>query len=243
MRFRVWELDGEAPRRSAGGSIATMQAIAARCASSASPATRPGVERRARIPVIEEGCRASAAAPRGFAALVTAPAPRGSTSGPRTGPASARRRPAAGATIPRVRRLRPHDGRLLPPEPAHDGTWTTRSEARTASRDGWKRRRRPEPSNPADVQARRALGEAAPGRRIQQVLLQRERHHVRGTRERARRSVSTPSREGPCGARSRSPRRSRRTSGTRKGSSPGSNGRPTARAPGRSWRSRGPRCG
>ena len=101
VRFRVWEADGEAPRRGAGD-------LSRRCRRSPLDARPPRRRRRhdralsgaPRIPVIEEGCRASAAAPRGFAALVTAPAPRGSSSGPRTGPASARRRPAAGATIP-----------------------------------------------------------------------------------------------------------------------------------------------
>mmetsp|Transcript_5705 Transcript_5705/g.25363 ORF Transcript_5705/g.25363 Transcript_5705/m.25363 type:complete len:263 (+) Transcript_5705:132-920(+) len=93
--------------------------------------------------------------------------------------------PRRGRRSLRVRRLRPHDGRLLPPEPAHDAGLGRLVPKRgqpleTDGRGGVDRSLR----NPADVQARGALGEAAPGRRIQQVLLQRERHHVRGTRER-----------------------------------------------------------
>ena len=100
-----------APRERLGSrprSASTSSDLSRRCSRSPLDARPPRRRRRRdramsgapRIPVITEGCRASAAAPRGFAALVTAPAPRGSSSGPRTGPASARRHPAAGATIP-----------------------------------------------------------------------------------------------------------------------------------------------
>ena len=93
MRFRVWEADGEAPRRGAGGSIATMQAIAARCASSASTsATRPGVERRApdprhrrRVPCISSGAaRFRRARHRPRAARLVVRAEDGSSLGPST---------------------------------------------------------------------------------------------------------------------------------------------------------------
>ena len=100
-----------APRERLGSrprSASTSSDLSRRCSRSPLDARPPRRRRRRdramsgapRIPVIIEGCRASAAAPRGFAALVTAPAPRGSSSGPRTGPVSARRHPAAGATIP-----------------------------------------------------------------------------------------------------------------------------------------------
>lgn len=100
-----------APRERLGSrprSASTSSDLSRRCSRSPLDARPPRRRRRRdramsgapRIPVIIEGCRASAAAPRGFVALVTAPAPRGSSSGPRTGPASARRHPAAGATIP-----------------------------------------------------------------------------------------------------------------------------------------------
>ena len=89
-------------------SASTSSDISRRCRRSPLDARPPRRRRRRdralsgapRIPVIKKGCPASASAPRGFAALVTAPAPRGSSSGPRTGPVSARRHPAAGATIP-----------------------------------------------------------------------------------------------------------------------------------------------